>query len=527
MFGTPTRLLPVVAAAGLLAVSLSAVTTAPALGATDTSPRYQSGPFEVGNRLDYANTDFEGTTGNWVGSSNATLTDDTTHSFLHNNSLRDTAKHAGMSSFRISGTPNAIKITVKPGARYRVGAYFRTQGTGNETVEFSLGCFDLSHHFVGEVSGTTNPLLATTKWQYREDDITVPASPTHPKDSCAYIQGSPKVTLRHLPSNAAVNIDEVILAPYRAALIIGAKGMTNGDGKGGYNAEDWMTTNAKIGPLQSDKEFPQARGTSRLPRSWDASNNICHGIEQKIGSKTAKWPACVIAYHRPATQAKLEAFFKTMAGRSFPRQQMVIMVWTSEPELPVKKFAREPQCAGLTGAKAFVCEFEVQSRRIRAAAANVGRIPQVFVAMDAATSQYGPRGRGSKCQFIPPTTSTDFYLADHYDQHANGKSLPNESKGAGQKWTHWLSCVQSIHKPLGLGEYGLDCTTNPNKPVVTEEVNADNKYLETRTPRAAEPTIMWAYWYSDNQNSPGCVVTNKHTIATWRHAETQNGGGRR
>ena len=52
----------------------------------------------------------------------------------------------------------------------------------------------------------------------------------------------------------------------------------------------------------------------------------------------------------------------------------------------------------------------------------------------------------------------------------------------------------------------------------------DDSYLETG-PGVSAPTIMWNYWYSDNQNSPGCVFTNTDTITAWQDLETQNGGG--
>src|SRR5207245_888640 len=75
---------------------------------------------------------------------------------------------------------------------------------------------------------------------------------------------------------------------------------------------------------------------------------------------------------------------------------------------------------------------------------------------------------GTSCGYIVPTSYTDFYLADHYDHGANGMSLPNETNGpagdsVGLKWSNWLSCVQPINKPVGLGEYGLDCKTNPDQ----------------------------------------------------------------
>jgi hypothetical protein len=203
------------------------------------------------------------------------------------------------------------------------------------------------------------------------------------------------------------------------------------------------------------------------------------------------------------------------------------MVFEGEPE-------RNP---AFTSGAQFVSQFDTESQNIRkAAVTSAGNaMPNVFVAMDSSTYEYGAGpndSAGTKCGYIPQTTSTDFYLADHYDEGANGKSLPNENSTIasdpdttnGQKWLNWLSCVQSINKPLGLAEYGLDCHSDPNQPVVSQEMGADNPYLAA-IPSATEPTIMWEYWYSDNGGNPGCVYTNTTTMAQWQAIETQNGGG--
>ena len=485
------------------------------------SGRTQFGPFEAGNLLDYANADFEGTIGVWAGGSNAQLSDDTSASFLHHDSLRDTAPAGGTSSFWIRGTPNAIKIILHPGsggARYRVGAYFKTSGVPGETVEFSLGCRNSSGTYLGERNGTPHPLESTTTWQYSEDDISVPAD-------CAYVQGSPKVTLAGLPVNAAVNMDEVIFAPYRAAVIIGAKGQAHADGKPYYDAQDWIDTNHKIGPLQSDKEFYGGNAPS-LPDEWEDPGNTCYEIEKSIGVKqSAKWPACLINFADFESEAKIQAYLEGL-----PAAQMVIMVYHGEPE--GKAFSCPVPHPPASDAGRYVCSFDLESRYIRQAAAAVGDVPNVFVAMDSSTYEYGtgPHDRaGTSCAWIPPATHTDFYLTDHYDLAADGRRLPDETNGP--KWVHWLSCVQRFHKPIGLAEYGLDCTTSPDKPAVTREMAADDRYLAA-IPHATEPTIMWEYWYSDNRNKwPGCIFNNTGVyngiggITQWRDGETQNGGG--
>ncbi|MGH3156207.1 MAG: carbohydrate binding domain-containing protein, partial [Streptosporangiaceae bacterium] len=515
------------AASSLLAAGLFAAASAPA----SASAGPQAGPFEVGNLLSYANSDFEGTIGNWAGVSNATLTDDTSHSFLHNDSLLDTTTTAGSSSFRISGTPDAIDINVTPGDEYRVGAYFKLPADSGETVQFSLNCYDSAGDYLGVVNGTTNNLLDTTKWQYSEDDITVTANP----DGCAYVQGAPKVTLGGLPADAAVNMDEAIFAPYRAALIIGAKGENGADGNSGYDASDWILTNwtsssmtsYNIGPLQSDKEFYDGSSTSLNPTGgWAQSSNICYEIEQSI-SNSANWPACVINYQTQYSEPDFADFFQNL-----PAAQMVVMVFHGEPEAS----------SDFSSGSQYVSDFDTESLDVRdAAVTSAGNaMPNVFVAADSTTFQYAssapnnagdPNGPGNGCPYIPPTTSTDFYLADHYNQNvqsAPDNTLPTAgSPGPGQDWSNWLSCVQDINKPVGLAEYGLDChnSVGPDQQVVTDEINADNDYLEA-IPGATQPTIMWEYWYSDNGGTPGCVFSNAYgAVTAWQNAETQNGGG--
>ena len=515
------------AAAGLLTAGLS--TTATHAAATPasraTGETFQPGPFEVGNLLDYANSDFEGTTGNWVAADSKTnLTDDTSHSFLHDDSLLITVPAGGTGSLRISPVPDPIDITVTPGATYRVGAYFKTSGTQPETVQFTLNCYDASGHEIGAPSGAANALKAITNWQYSEDQITVPGG-------CAYVQGSPKVTLSNLPTDAAVNMDEVIFAPERAALIIGAHGQEGIDGKGGYTATDWIDTNSTIGPLQSDKQF-YGGNSPALPGQWNDPGNNCYELERAI-SNHADWPACVINLNpgndltSPANAVYSEKqilalFTGNPVTASLPADQMVIMLYKGEPELSTYS-----GCPGAAPGNAanYVCYFELESGYVRQAAKAVGDVPNVFLAAGAATSAYGNPG----CAWIPPTGYVDFYLADHYDDNASGNSLPNESGSNGQKWANWLSCVQPIDKPLGLSEYGLDCHSNPDQPVVTQQMAADDSYLAA-IPGATEPTILWEYWYSDD-STPGCVFDNTGIykgvggITQWQNGETQNGGG--
>jgi hypothetical protein len=505
--------LALIAAVALAAAGLSTLATLPARAASGAA---QSGPFEVGNLLDYANADFEGTIGNWAPVSNATLTDDPDHHFLHDDSLLDTATSAGSSTFKLGNGSPAIQINLSPGKEYQIGAYFKAPAVSGQTVQFSLGCYTSSGQWIDSSKGAVNTLLDTTSWQYSQDDITIP-------DNCAYVLGSPEVTLGGLAAGAAVDMDEAIFAPDRAALIIGAHGENGLDGGTDYTAQDWIDTNSIIGPLQSDKQFPQP--DDYLPASWDSSNNNCYEIEQALGTAdSANWPACLITYNYPAneptTEAQLQAFFTTSAGDPFPAQQMVIMTYHDEPELST---------SGLDGPE-FVSQFETQSTNIRSAAAAVGRTPEVFVAMDSATYDYSndpTHDDGLGCSYIPPTSYVDFYLADHYDDVANGEDLPNEGSPYSDEWSNWLGCVQGINKPLGLAEYGLNCPVgnNPNASAVTQAITEDNSYLAA-IPNATEPTIMWEYWYDTNASGTNdCVFTNSNTISEWQSVETQNGGG--
>jgi hypothetical protein len=528
MFGNPRRWLGALVASGLMAAGLAAVAAVPATPAHAISSVTQAGPFEVGNLLNYANSDFEGTIGNWVSYSNATLTDDTTEAFLHNDSLLDTVTAAGTSSFKLGTPPTSVQITVTPNAKYQVGAYFKTPAANNQSVQFSLGCYGSKGQYLGLSNGAINPLLDTANWQYSQDVISVPAK-------CAYVQGSPKVTLRGLAANSAVNMDEVIFAPYRAALLIGAHGQNGADGNGGYTAKDWTITDGIIGPLQSDKEF-YGPNTVPLPTQWKSASNNCYEIELMMGeADEADWPACVVTYPDPETETQIQDYLTGL-----PAAQMVIMIYHDEPEGGT--FSGCPgNPAPVGNAANFVCYFEQQATRIRQAAAAVNDVSNVFVAEDSSTYQYGEGvsdSAGTGCGFIVPPSYTDFYLADHYDEDANGMSLPNETSTSsgdsttdGQKWSNWLSCVQPKNKPLGLAEYGLDCTTNPNQQVVINEMAADDGYLAA-IPGATEPTIMWAYWYSASgiKSGPGCMFDQDSSlgqaaIKQWQAGETQNGGG--
>jgi hypothetical protein len=505
MSGRVKYWLAALATSGLLTTGLATVAAAPVQAASGSG---QFGSSEVGNLLVYANTDFEGTIGNWTPVSNSRLADDTGQAFLHADSLRDAALAKGASSFQLGRGHSAIAVKL-PGKKYRLGAYFKAPAVSGQTVQFSVGC--AGSPGVRWSKGTVSKLQSTGIWQYSEDDIAVPAG-------CTNAPGSPRVTLGGLATRATVNMDEVIFAPYRAAVIIGAHGLAGADGHYGYDAQDWADANSKIGPLQSDKEFFQP--TQQLPATWNDPKNDCYGIEKILGtSDSASWPVCVISHQYQETEPGLAAFFKAM-----PPQQMVIMVFHNEVEDDWKE---------VSGSQ-FASQFHTQSQNVRAAAAADGLTSRVFVAEDSSDYQYGTLSlndhgdpRPGQCPYIVPSSDTDFYLVDHYDNNMSGQgsSLPDESGQQGAEWRDWLSCVQSHGKPIGLGEYGFNCKSgSPNDPAVTQAITSDGRYLQSASTWQHEPTIMWAYWYGSNATHPGnsCVFTNPKTIAEWKSLERQN-----
>src|SRR5262249_22581398 len=143
-------------AAGLAAAGVTIAAPGVAYAST------QAGPFPVGNLLSYANSDFEGSVGDWApsGSSpNSVVSLDTSRSVMHDDSLLDTAPAAGRSRFRPGGATGTLDITLpKPGGEYRVGAYFKAPAVGGQTVYFALHCFTSGGSDLGFTNGTINTL---------------------------------------------------------------------------------------------------------------------------------------------------------------------------------------------------------------------------------------------------------------------------------------------------------------------------------------------------------------------------------
>jgi hypothetical protein len=481
-------------------LAVAGVSIVAAMPAHAASAPMQTAPAEVGNLLDYADSDFEGTIGSWVPVSNATLTDDTSEAYLHDDSLLDTVPAAGTSTFELGKGSSALQITVGAGDRYTVGAYFKIPAVSGQSLTFGLD-FSNTWASTGRLS-----LADTGGWQYMSGQITAPPNATS-------VINSPRVTYYGATAGEAINMDEASFVPYRAAQIVGAYA--------GPKSSDWIAANSTsdVGPLQSVKEFIIKE--KPLPTEWDSSRNQCYEIEQALGpEKSAQWPACVVSYNVKESEGDLAKFFTGL-----PAAQMVIMNWRDEPEAPRAPF---PPCGGQTGnGPAYVCDFEQESRNIRKAA---GDAPNVFVAMDASTYQYAPGtshdrggGDGQKCTYIPPASYVDFYLADHYNTRASDSSLPDEKSPEGDEWSTWLGCVASSGKPIGLAEYGLDCRTqNPPQQTLADEIAQDKGYLAA-IPGARQPTIMWEYW-DWNTKPPGCQMTSTTVKDEWRSAETQNGG---
>ena len=496
-------------AAVLAGFGLAGAAAQPALATTS-----QAGPFGVGNLLNYANADLESGLGNWYADSNVSSLTQNSTAFLHAHSMLAIAASSGSVVVTLGqpGASSAVLISLpKAGAKYRVGAYLKVPATTRQDAEFDLQCYTSSGTLIRWVDGSPVSLNSSGGWQYAQDNITVPST-------CAELQASPRMTVTGLSATAHVRWDEISLAPYRAALVIGAHADT---------PSDWetYTSPSQIGPLQSDKVF--FTPTQPLPAHWsDAWNNdgggSCYAIEQALPAN--QWPVCVLAYKAAETESQLASFLSGV-----PPAQEVVMVWYQEPEH--NTFNSEPGCGTDTGATAFKCEFDLQSSYIRQAA---GGAPNIFVAMDASTYQYDNSGdgdgdeAGAGCVFIPSATNVDFYFADHYAGSAgaaqvDGTSLPTDGGSgadqAGGKWSYWLSCVQGKNKPIGVAEYGLDCGYNPDVTAVTQSMAADSSYLAA-IPNATEPTFLWEYWYQG-----GCLFDNTAGgITQWQSNEDQNGG---
>jgi hypothetical protein len=556
-----------------LAASLAAATVA-AAGLTLSGPAQQAlattitqtGPFPVGNLLNYANSDIESAGFNWAPDqsqpndiSPTGFGQDSTVSLMHGHSLSVTASGTGTVIYKLgNGQDNtSVAITLpKTGGGYRVGAYMKVpSGTNVHTVEFDLGCYDSTGVWLGWATGAPVTMNTTGTWQYAEDDFLPTSNPL--PSGCAQVQGSPRVEVTNMHAGGVVHMDDAIFAPYRAAIAIGAHGLKGCDGPAcPYTAADWWAANQAIAPLpnkalQTDKEFSS---NGNLPASFSDTN--CAGDESQVtthGLTSAKWPVCIITYQNPVTSTNgmtspaMDSFLA-----SVPKGQEIILVWAQEPEggsfLPPSN--PMPGCTTqTTDAKAFVCETKLQATFVHN---SPGDTPNVFIAQDSAGSKYANGQVAADCSWITPASATgagvDLYLVDHYEYDTVTGQNVNQVPTA-DTWQNWLKCASAQNRPLGFGEYGLDNSPDPNGPQAPQfpkgckatsqnrqnlpsALDADRTYL-AQLPTSGDPNLVnpapfavWDYWDSFWGGTPDCtVLDNTAAITMWQSIETQNGGG--
>jgi hypothetical protein len=484
----PSLVVGLLTATALAAAGLTAVPAAAANPVATPS-------WGAANLISYTDSDFEGSAGDWVAVSNTALTDDTSAAFLHDDSLKATAAASGSQSLKLGATAGQINVT--GGDKYRVSAWFLAPPDSGRTITWAMAFYTSSGTWIAWTSGTPVTLNDSGTWQYASALITAPSN-------AAYDWGGPRVTEAGVSAGETLNMDEVLVEPYRAATIIGAED-TGDDGT------QFTSTNDAIGPLQSDKIFYDAK--QALPSAY-------------AGSYCAELPAdvtCLISYKIMTTNV-------VSYVESIPPGRNVIFTYWQEPE--TASFSYD----GLTGGPAFVAEFENQSDLIRSAAETAGNEESIFVAGDARGYQYDPGttnndgGAGGSCGFTVPSAYVDFYLDDQYEYPASGNDLPGDTYG-GAMWKGWLGCVAPQDKPIGLAEYGLNCTNasggNPDLATTQEGMAADNSYLEGQPDGL--PVVMWEYWYENNNGT--CTFTTggspdgTQAVEQWQADETQNGGG--
>lgn len=441
------------------------------------------------NMISYADSDFESGVGNWVNSSNATLSQDT-NPYLHNNSLRMAASAAGTAAIKMGGGASPPQVPVTAGNTYRLSAWLKTAQSGR-TIAYAMGFYNSAGTWLGWTSATAKTLSTPGSYQYISETVTAPTG-------AAYALGSPRITETGMNAGEALNIDEVQVRPLRAATLIGAE-----DPSG--NAGQFSTANAAIGPLQSDKIFYSP--SSALPASYTGS--ICDNLPDNV--------TCVISYKVQNTNVA------SFVG-SIPAGRTVVLEWWQEPE-------NDTFTGSGTNGQNFVTDFEAQSNLIRSSTTAANRA-NVFVADNAMTYQYAAGtnhnlgGAGGSCSFIPPSSYVDTYLADHYEFTSSGNNVSVDSGGQGE-WNGWLNCVKGQNKPIGIAELGYNCTASPNfanSPSTSTAITADAAYLQGEPDGL--PVNLLEYWWDPNGFTGGnCQFTDSTPENAWKTAETANGGG--
>src|SRR5262249_15449216 len=392
--------------AALTALGLVSLGSPPALALVT-----QANPFPVGNYLNYDNSDFENGVGNWAPDSSqtnniSTFTTDTT-SMLHAHALEVVAASNASAATMIyklgNGSTNAVQIGLAAtGGKVRVGAYFKGPASGNvHDIEFDLGCYTARNVWLGWQPRTQVALNTSRTWQYVEEEIALPST-------CAQVQGSPRVEATNFNANGILHMDDVIFAPYRAALAIGGHGdeCNTGGCPSSYSNDgaDWYDSSKSIGPFQTDKEF-----NGSLPTTSSGPNG--GGDETQAGStNSSAWPECIITYNSPVTGPQAQAQMNTFL-HSVPPQQEIVLVWAQEPQGSGKTY----NYCNTSGADAFVCENKQQGAYVHNSPYDT---PNVLYAQDDAGSWHL---NNTSCQWITPASATgagvDLYLVDHYENN--------------------------------------------------------------------------------------------------------------
>ena len=124
-------------------------------------------------------------------------------------SLQDTVGHAGKSIF---GLQKGVAIGVRGGRTYTISAYVKlSSASRGQALKFALACYAAPRRRLGWSYTPTIALVGERSWQYAEGQATVPSK-------CVDAVGSPRVALTGMTAGEVVNVDEMTLRPYRAAL---------------------------------------------------------------------------------------------------------------------------------------------------------------------------------------------------------------------------------------------------------------------------------------------------------------------
>lgn len=444
------------------------------------------------NLISYADSDFESGVGNWAPVSNATISQDSTASLHGNDSLRMAASAAGDASIKMGSSANQSQVSVTGGDTYRLSGWFKTAQSGR-TITFADGFYDSSGTWIGWTSGspvTLNP----GQWQYVSETITAPSN-------AASTISSPKITETGMNAGEALNVDEVIEQPYRAALTIGGKDPST-------DGSQWNYMNNTIGPSQVDKEFY----SGQLPANYANSN--CANLPTNV--------TCVEAYK--TASANTASFVQ-----SIPAGRQVIIVYHQEPE------------GDYSSGSQFVSEFESEANVVHSNTTDANRA-NVFMADDSSGYNYGNGRVGADCSYTVPNKYADLYFMDHYMNPVDGSNSASYGTAEQQsEFKNWIGCVGPQNRPLGFGEYGTNCKSgmNPDDSTVAQTFAADNSLLESESfpsstngtagPSYHLPFVDWMYWWYNNtdncQFQPGASPDGTGVTNQWQANETQNGGG--